>query len=128
MTTLDSIIQEKMRSLGAATYKKFLQREVLLHWSQLVSSTISANVKPVKVENGKLYVEVKSSVVRDQLKYEVAEMIAEINAKLGEEVLNEMEIVSFVAKEEKLEEAARVETLREKIEATLKSRAGIRRR
>jgi hypothetical protein len=82
---LEKFLHEKMRSFGAATYKKFLCCELIYHWHELVDENISAKVKPVKIERGILYVDVKSAAFRDQLKFLAEEILDAINEKFAEE-------------------------------------------
>ena len=72
-------LHEKMRSLGAATYKKFLCNELIHHWRELVGEDIFAKVKPVKIEHGILFVDVRSSAFKDQLKFLAEEILDAIN-------------------------------------------------
>ena len=72
-------LHEKMRSLGAETYERFLLSELLYYWNDSVDKSISAKVKPVKIEHGILFVEVKSSAFKDQLKFLEEELLDTIN-------------------------------------------------
>lgn len=79
------ILREKMRSLGVAAYKKFLCGEVIHDWDKLVDESISAQVRPVKIERGVLYVSVQNSAFKDQLKFFAEEIIDAINEHYGQE-------------------------------------------
>ena len=79
------ILREKMRSLGAEAYKKFLCGEVIHDWDKLVDESISAQVRPVKIERGVLYVSVQNSAFKDQLKFFAEEIIDAINEHYGQE-------------------------------------------
>lgn len=81
---LENYLREKMRSLGAEPYQKFLAAEVIHHWCEFVGEKISAKVKPVKLERGILLVAVESSAYKDQLKFWSEEIIDAINEKFGE--------------------------------------------
>ena len=57
MIDSDNFLHEKMRSLGATTYRKFLCNEMIQHWSELVDESIAAQIQPVtegKVIGGRL--------------------------------------------------------------------------
>ncbi len=84
MITINNFLSEKMRSLGAAAYKKFLCNEVIQNWSRLVDENIAAKVKPVTIEHGILFVDVKSSAYKDQLKFLSEDIIDSINAAFAE--------------------------------------------
>lgn len=85
MIEIDRVLHEQMRSFGANAYKKFLYSEVIYHWSELVDESISAQVKPVTIEHGVLFVNVKNSAFKDQLKFLTEEIIDAINEAFGEE-------------------------------------------
>ena len=82
---LEKFLRNKMRFLDTATYKKFLCNEIICHWRELVDESISDKVKPVKLERGVLFVDVRSSAFRDQLKFFKEEIIDAINAKFAQE-------------------------------------------
>ena len=115
---LENFLHEKMRSFGAATYKKFLGNELIYHWRELVDENISDKVKPVKVERGILYVAVESSAYRDQLKFLEEELIDAINEKFseGEPLIKEIRIAYGVqVPDDKPSPPAQVETSPEDI-------------
>lgn len=85
MIEIDQILQEKMRSLGEENYKRFLCNGVLYHWDELVDENISAQVKPVTIEHGVLFVNVENSAFKDQLKFYAEEIIDAINENFAEE-------------------------------------------
>lgn len=85
MDGMRAFLREKMRSLGAEAYKKFLCGEVIHDWDKLVDESISAQVRPVKIERGVLYVSVQNSAFKDQLKFFAEEIIDAINEHYGQE-------------------------------------------
>lgn len=87
---LENYLREKMCSLGAESYQKFLAAEVIHYWREFVGEKISAKVKPVKLEGGILLVAVESSAYRDQLKFWSEEIIDAINEKCGEPLVKEI--------------------------------------
>ena len=85
MDGMRNLLREKMRSLGADTYKKFLCNEIIHDWSKLVDESISEQVRPVKIEHGVLFVYVENSSFKDQLKFFADEIIDAINEHYGHE-------------------------------------------
>ena len=83
----EKLLREKMRSLGAETYQRFLFSELAYHWRELVDKTISDKMKPVKFERGILYVAIESSAYKDQLKFLEDDIIDTINEKFGETIV-----------------------------------------
>ena len=101
-----NLLHEKMRSLGAAAYKKFLGVEVIHNWEIIFDENISANVKPVKIERGVLFVAVESSAFKDQLKFFKEEIIDTINENFAEEepLVKEVRLASAFQVAEKFSE------------------------
>ena len=85
MIDFDLALHEQIRALGTATYKKFLGSEVIHNWSNLVDESIAAQVTPVTIEHGVLFVDAQSSAVKDQLKFFAEEIIDAINENFGRE-------------------------------------------
>ena len=85
MIEINRAIHEQMRLLGKNTYKIFLCSEVFRNWSQLVDESTAAHVKPVKIERGILFVDVKSSAFKDQLKFLKEGIINAINENFGQD-------------------------------------------
>ena len=85
MIDSDNFLHEKMRSFGATTYKKFLRGEVIHNWSKLVDATLVDKVRPVTIEHGILFVDVKSSALKDQLKFFAEEIVDAINDAFPQE-------------------------------------------
>ena len=85
MNGMENFLSEKMRSMGATAYKKFLCGEVIHNWSNLVDESIAAQVRPVTIEHGVLFVDVKNSAFKDQLNFLSEEIIDAINETFGQE-------------------------------------------
>ena len=85
MIDLDLTLHEQIRALGTETYKKFLGSEVIRNWSKLGDDEIAAQVVPVTIEHGVLFVDAQSSAVKDQLKFFAEEIIDAINESFGRE-------------------------------------------
>ena len=85
MIQIDQALHDQIRSYGAKTYKAFLCSEVTYHWEELVDESIAAQIKPVTIENGVLYVRGANSAFQDQLKFYADEIIEAINENFGQE-------------------------------------------
>lgn len=92
MIELDNVLHEQMRSFGAETYRKFLYSEVINNWSKLVDKKIAAQVKPVIIEHGVLFVKAENSAFKDQLKFFYAEILDAINETYKEASIKEIRI------------------------------------
>lgn len=85
MIKINKVLHEQMRSFGKDKYKMFLCNEVIKHWNALVDEEIAAQVKPVTIEHGVLFVQVNNSAFKDQLKFYSEEIIEAINETFGQE-------------------------------------------
>ncbi len=85
MIDSDNFLHEKMRSFGEETYKKFLCHELIYNWDELVDATIAKKIRPVTIERGVLFVDVKNSAFKDQLKFFAEEIVDAINYAFAQE-------------------------------------------
>lgn len=79
MNGMKRLVHEQMRAAGADTYQRFLCQELIHNWRKLVDEDIAAQVTPVALEHGVLFVEVKNSALKDQLKFFAEEIIDAVN-------------------------------------------------
>ncbi|MDZ7359356.1 MAG: DUF721 domain-containing protein [candidate division KSB1 bacterium] len=62
-------------------------------WAEVVGEQIASHTKAKDVRDGALVVEVSSSAWRNQLFYLKAELIEQINKKIGKKVIHDMMLV-----------------------------------
>ena len=75
MIEINRFVHDKMRALG-----------------EDVDKSIAAQVKPVKIEHGVLFVCSQSSAFKDQLKFLAEEIIDKINENFGQEVVKKIRL------------------------------------
>lgn len=92
MNGMNDILREKMRSLGTENYKKFLVNMMIGDWSKIFDDSIAAQVQPVTIEHGVLFVSVENSAFKDQLKFYAEEIIDALNEYFAEENIRVKEI------------------------------------
>ena len=85
MIEINRVLHEQIRALGVRAYRKFLCAEVIRNWRNLVDESIAAQVVPVSIERGILFVHVESSAFKDQLKFFKEEILDTINAAFKSE-------------------------------------------
>ena len=85
MIELDRVLHEKKRAMGKTAYEQFLCKEIADHWDEIVDESIAAQIRPVKLEHGVLFVDGASSALKDQLKFFAEEIIDELNEIFGQE-------------------------------------------
>lgn len=79
MNGMKTLLHEQMRAAGTDNYQRFLCQELIHKWRELVDEDIAAQVTPVALEHGVLFVDVKNSAFKDQLKFIAEEIIDAIN-------------------------------------------------
>ena len=92
MIEINRFVHDKMRALGEEVYKKFLAGEVIRLWNDLVDKSIAAQIKPVKIEHGVLFVCSQNSAFKDQLKFLTEEIIDTINGNFRQEIVKKIRL------------------------------------
>ena len=94
MTLIEKILQTSIRKLGTDNFKNFLSEQILRHWNTLVDKSIAAFVTPIEIEHGILFVDVKSSAHKDQLKFYAEDIVDAINEHFGngEQIIKEIKV------------------------------------
>lgn len=90
MNGMASFVHEQMRAAGADTYQRFLCQELIHKWRELVDESIAAQVTPVALEHGVLFVAVQNSAFKDQLKFFAEEIIDAINDNYDKPLVKEI--------------------------------------
>ncbi len=85
---LDDIIREILKDSPAG--QKMKELEVVRLWEELVGKTIARKTTSLQVRKGKLYVELSSSVVRNELMMIRSALTETLNKRLGEEMISEI--------------------------------------
>lgn len=62
-------------------------------WAKLMGSGVVAHTNNVKIQNGTLIVSLNSSVLREELSYGKAKIVAMINEELGEVLVKKIMLV-----------------------------------
>jgi len=83
MENIEDILHNSLRALGEENYDKFLNSEIVVHWDTLVDENIRANVRPVALEHGVLFVHSTNSAIKDQLKFFAEDILDALNSKFG---------------------------------------------
>lgn len=85
MAPIKQVLQATIQGFGEEKFNEFLNEEIFRNWNSLVDKSISAFVTPIEIEHGILFVAVKSSAHKDQLKFYSEEIIDAINARFGDD-------------------------------------------
>lgn len=91
----DSTIQEAL-SLMMDSYKlkpKLDQTKIENKWEALMGTTIAKYTKQISLRNGKLFVVLESSPLKQDLVYGKAKILKILNKELGEDIIKEVVIL-----------------------------------
>ncbi len=67
--------------------KKLRQYEVLDRWPSIVGKRIAAAAEAVRIDDGKLFVRVKSAAWRNELIFLKQDLLRKINTAMGEDIV-----------------------------------------
>ncbi len=90
--TSEQNIKDVLKDL-VETYRlksKLTQSKVENLWAQLMGKTVVEYTTELKIRNQKLYVSVNSAPLRQELSYNRAQILTNLNEKLEEEYLKEV--------------------------------------
>ena len=70
--------------------KKMDELDVIEVWEDLLGKNLTKYVKDTKIYNKVLYVQLNSSTLRNELKFQKTEMIENINKQLGKSLIKDI--------------------------------------
>jgi predicted nucleic acid-binding Zn ribbon protein len=70
--------------------KKLKEIELINSWEKIVGKPVANRTKKITLKEGKLYVYLKSSVVRNELFMMREKLVEEINKRTGEDLVKEI--------------------------------------
>ncbi len=83
-----SSVSRILESLGLT--KRLRQYEVLDRWPSIVGERIAAAAEAVRIDEGKLFVHVKSAAWRNELIFLKRDLLRKINAAMGQEIVTDI--------------------------------------
>jgi predicted nucleic acid-binding Zn ribbon protein len=86
--SISTIIARQLEQSGLA--KGIKQASIEHIWSELVGPEIAVHTRVVKVQAGRVFVSVDSSVWRQELLYKKEAFIGILNRELGEEIVGDI--------------------------------------
>ena len=69
---------------------KMKEMDVIAAWPELMGSAVAFRTKSIKIHNKILYLEINSSVMREELLHGKAIIINRINEKAGKQLINDV--------------------------------------
>ena len=70
--------------------RKIKEKEIFIHWEEIVGSAIARHSAPKRFAGGKLWIAVEEAAWRQELSLMRAELVAKINGALGMALVEEI--------------------------------------
>jgi len=86
--TIASVIKDYLKE--AQIERKLKEVQVVNSWEELVGKTIARRTNRIYIKNGKLYLHMNSSIVKNELLMHREYIIESINSNAGEEIVKEI--------------------------------------
>ncbi|MFC2097643.1 DUF721 domain-containing protein [Bacteroidota bacterium] len=86
--TIAKVIQDYLKELRID--KKIKEISIVNQWEDIIGKTISRSTKEIYIKDKKLFIYLKSAVVRNELLIIREGIIKAINDRAGEEIINEI--------------------------------------
>ena len=88
INTIGEVIKKLIRHNKLS--KRFDDLNVLDVWNKIIGKDLEKYIKSTKLVDDKLYVKLRSSIVRNELSYKKTQLIQRINKKLNKEVIKDI--------------------------------------
>jgi len=88
--TIASVIKDYLKE--SQIEGKLKEVQVVNSWEELVGKTIARRTNRIYIKNGKLYLHMNSSIVKNELLMHREGIIERINTNAGEEIVKEIVI------------------------------------
>jgi predicted nucleic acid-binding Zn ribbon protein len=85
---LGEVIKEYLKE--ANIEKKLKEVELIRSWEEIVGKPVANRTEKISIKEGKLYVCLKSSVVRNELFMMREKLLGELNKRAGENLIKEI--------------------------------------
>jgi predicted nucleic acid-binding Zn ribbon protein len=88
---IGKILADVVRNLGIA--KKLSEQRAVVEWAEIVGREVAGHARALRVEGGKLFVEVDSSVWSQELTLMKRNILREINDRIGRKAVDNIHFV-----------------------------------
>lgn len=89
--TIGTILQNVIQGLGIE--KRITEERAVVDWEEIVGRRIAEHARALRVSDGRLFVEVDSSVWAQELSLMRRQLLAEVNARVGRESIEHIHFV-----------------------------------
>ena len=88
INTIAEVIKKLIRNNKLS--KRFDDLNVLDVWNNIIGKDLEKYIKSTKLVDDKLYVKLRSSIVRNEISYKKTQLIQRINKKLNKDVIKDI--------------------------------------
>jgi predicted nucleic acid-binding Zn ribbon protein len=83
--TLKEVIEQYLKE--TPLHRKFQERHLMECWYELLGKTVTKNTKKLYIRKDILYVQLTSSVLRNELFMMKGDIISKLNERVGEQII-----------------------------------------
>ncbi|MAZ55127.1 MAG: RNA-binding protein [Flavobacteriales bacterium] len=86
--SLGDIIQDFLKQSGWE--RKLDEVNIMTEWDKVLGPTLAKYTEEVFIKNKKLHIRLNSSTLRQELSYKKSEIVKDLNAAVGKDVINDI--------------------------------------
>ena len=86
--SLGEIIQDFLKQSGWE--RKLDEVNIMTEWDKVLGPTLAKYTEEVFIKNKKLHIRLNSSTLRQELSYKKSEIVKDLNAAVGKDVINDI--------------------------------------
>ena len=86
--SLGEVIKDFLRQSGWE--RKLDEVKIMTEWDKVLGPSLAKYTEEVFVQNNKLHIRLNSSTLRQELSYKKTELVNELNAAVGKEVISDI--------------------------------------
>jgi len=88
MTSLSNVMRKILKNPKLS--KRLDNIKIIEIWNELIGSNLQKYVLDSKVYNGKLFIKLKSSTLRNEFTYKKSELLKQINKSFGKKIIEDI--------------------------------------
>ena len=86
--SLGEIIQDFLKQSGWE--RKLDEVNIMTEWDKMLGPSLAKYTEEVFIKNKKLHIRLNSSTLRQELSYKKSEIVKDLNAAVGKDVINDI--------------------------------------
>ena len=86
--SLGDVIKDFLKQSGWE--RKLDEVKIMTEWDKILGPSLANYTQEVFIQNDKLHIRLNSSTLRQELSYKKSEIVKDLNAAVGKEVINDI--------------------------------------